>query len=139
MDTRQTSESSHGSRSKKIGASAHEMAPLENEDSMTRAPRVLDEVQDYEYTAYAFSNKKKWAILTVVALCQTSMSKFWLRRCWVVSLMYGRLQCCRVLQCHRPAQQALQSWRQHLHKCQDRHGLVLDPLWYWVRTVGALV
>ena len=76
VDARQTSGSSHGSHSKKPGASAREMAALDNQDP-TRAPRVLDEVVDYEYTAYAFSNKKKWAILTVVALCQTSMSKLW--------------------------------------------------------------
>jgi hypothetical protein len=57
------------------------MAPLDNSQSRAPAvdpntPRVLNEVEDYEYTAYAFSTKKKWAILTVVALCQTSMSKF---------------------------------------------------------------
>lgn len=34
----------------------------------------LDEVSGYEYTAYNFSDKKKWWILTVVALCQTSMN-----------------------------------------------------------------
>ncbi|KAF9735529.1 major facilitator superfamily transporter [Paraphaeosphaeria minitans] len=34
----------------------------------------LDEINGYEYTAYNFSNGKKWWILTVVALCQTSMN-----------------------------------------------------------------
>ncbi|KAJ4286257.1 hypothetical protein N0V90_013291 [Kalmusia sp. IMI 367209] len=34
----------------------------------------LNEVNGYEYTAYNFSTKKKWWILTVVALCQTSMN-----------------------------------------------------------------
>ncbi|KAF1970926.1 MFS general substrate transporter [Bimuria novae-zelandiae CBS 107.79] len=34
----------------------------------------LDEINGYEYTAYNFSKEKKWWILTVVALCQTSMN-----------------------------------------------------------------
>jgi len=34
----------------------------------------LDVINGYEYTAYNFSIKKKWWILTVVALCQTSMN-----------------------------------------------------------------
>lgn len=34
----------------------------------------LDEINGYKYTAYNFSNGKKWWILTVVALCQTSMN-----------------------------------------------------------------
>lgn len=34
----------------------------------------LDEMNGYEYTAYNFSPAKKWWILTVVALCQTSMN-----------------------------------------------------------------
>jgi hypothetical protein len=36
---------------------------------------ILSEVTDRKDTAYKFSTKKKWCILTVVALCQTSMSK----------------------------------------------------------------
>lgn len=36
---------------------------------------ILNEANAYEHTAYNFSNKKKWAVLTVVALCQTSMSE----------------------------------------------------------------
>jgi hypothetical protein len=36
----------------------------------------LNEANSIEYTAYSWSNRKKWAVLTVVALCQTSMSKF---------------------------------------------------------------
>tara|TARA_R110002003_G_scaffold288_14_gene18448 strand:+ start:17351 stop:17605 length:255 start_codon:yes stop_codon:yes gene_type:complete len=39
------------------------------------APLVLHEANALEHTAYNFSAKKKWAVLTVVALCQTSMSK----------------------------------------------------------------
>lgn len=38
------------------------------------AVEQLDEINGYEYTAYNFSNGKKWWILTVVALCQTSMN-----------------------------------------------------------------
>lgn len=37
-------------------------------------PRILNELNSHEKTAYHFSNRKKWAILTVVGLCQTSMS-----------------------------------------------------------------
>jgi hypothetical protein len=47
-------------------------------DSTSRSseePLVLNEANSAEHTAYAFSIKKKWWILTVVALCQTSMSK----------------------------------------------------------------
>lgn len=36
---------------------------------------ILNEVSNRKDTAYAFSVKRKWWILTVVALCQTSMSK----------------------------------------------------------------
>lgn len=36
---------------------------------------ILNEATNLKDTAYAFSTKKKWWILTVVALCQTSMSK----------------------------------------------------------------
>jgi len=39
------------------------------------APLKLNEVNSIEHTAYRFSSKKKWAVLTVVALCQTSMSE----------------------------------------------------------------
>ncbi|KAF1941555.1 multidrug transporter [Clathrospora elynae] len=38
------------------------------------APLKLDEANSVEHTAYMFSNKKKWWILIVVALCQTSMN-----------------------------------------------------------------
>ncbi|KAK7182214.1 hypothetical protein DPSP01_006935 [Paraphaeosphaeria sporulosa] len=34
----------------------------------------LNEINGYEYTAYNFSIGKKWWVLTVVALCQTSMN-----------------------------------------------------------------
>ena len=44
---------------------------LVDADGITR----LSETANVKDTAYAFSNKRKWWILTVVALCQTSMSK----------------------------------------------------------------
>jgi hypothetical protein len=34
---------------------------------------VLAEEDAFEKTAYAWSTKKKWTLLTVVAICQTSM------------------------------------------------------------------
>jgi hypothetical protein len=46
-------------------------APVDSSEPLT-----LSEANALEYTAYNFSNKKKWAVLTVVALCQTSMSKY---------------------------------------------------------------
>jgi len=39
----------------------------------------LSEATNIADTAYAFSTKYKWWILTVVALCQTSMSRFFPR------------------------------------------------------------
>lgn len=39
------------------------------------APLILTEGNALKHTAYNFSSRKKWAVLTVVALCQTSMSK----------------------------------------------------------------
>lgn len=47
-------------------------SPTPNADGLL----VLDEGNAYKHTAYNFSTRKKWAVLTVVALCQTSMSKF---------------------------------------------------------------
>jgi hypothetical protein len=43
---------------------------------ITNPVRVLNEVHDFDHTAYSWTTKKKWAVLTVVALCQTSMSKY---------------------------------------------------------------
>jgi len=39
------------------------------------AATTLTEANAVERTAYVFSAKRKWWILTVVGLCQTSMSK----------------------------------------------------------------
>ena len=35
---------------------------------------MLTEANSKKNTGYAFTNKRKWAILTVVGLCQTSMN-----------------------------------------------------------------
>ncbi|CAI6336829.1 unnamed protein product [Periconia digitata] len=43
-------------------------------ESNEKGPHVLDEIRDSEHTGWSFSTKKKWWILTVVALCQTSMN-----------------------------------------------------------------
>jgi hypothetical protein len=42
---------------------------------------MLTEANSVEKTGYKFTKKHKWAILTVVGLCQTSMSK------WLSSLL----------------------------------------------------
>jgi hypothetical protein len=36
--------------------------------------RILDEYEDFDKTANVWSGKKKWTLLTIVALCQTSMN-----------------------------------------------------------------
>ena len=51
----------------------------------------LNEVNAYEHTAYAFSRARKWWILTVVALCQTSMN-FVRGSCLLFSLYYFFLE-----------------------------------------------
>jgi hypothetical protein len=42
--------------------------------------RVLREEDAFEKLAYAWSDRKKWTLLTVVAICQTSESAFYLSR-----------------------------------------------------------
>ena len=41
---------------------------------LVNGKRVLRQEDAFHKTAYSWSNKKKWAILSVVALCQTSMN-----------------------------------------------------------------
>ena len=60
----------------KQAADAIEMVATHSRQAQPSGPLELNEVNAYEKTGYAFSNKKKWAILTVVGLCQTSMSKW---------------------------------------------------------------
>jgi hypothetical protein len=80
---RHHSEGSVGSE----GAGAKEAKSFENavpvDSNMTlkefsdpNGPLILTEANSIEHTAYTWSPKKKWAVLTVVALCQTSMSRF---------------------------------------------------------------
>ncbi|KAF2242474.1 MFS general substrate transporter [Trematosphaeria pertusa] len=45
-----------------------------NEPVLVNGKRVLREEDAFEKTAYAWSTRKKWILLTVVALCQTSMN-----------------------------------------------------------------
>lgn len=74
------SDSSHGS-GKTEGSGARKEAVskgLEVVPTNETGPLVLNEANAVEHTAYMFSTKKKWWILTVVALCQTSMSEFYL-------------------------------------------------------------
>ncbi|KAF2659301.1 MFS general substrate transporter [Lophiostoma macrostomum CBS 122681] len=50
--------------------------PVQTNDTtaLVDGKRVLREEDVFHKTAYAWSTKKKWAILSVVALCQTSMN-----------------------------------------------------------------
>ena len=54
-------------------------SPPRNSKVEFEGAEILDEINGYEYTAYNWSTKKKWWILTVVALCQTSMNFVCLR------------------------------------------------------------
>ncbi|ORY08753.1 putative MFS multidrug transporter [Clohesyomyces aquaticus] len=80
MDSRQTSGSgtpSGPSVSKEAAAiseSASNGSSNNNEPVYVNGKLVLQEEDAFEATGYAFSSKKKWWILTVVALCQTSMN-----------------------------------------------------------------
>ncbi|KAJ4291887.1 hypothetical protein N0V90_009784 [Kalmusia sp. IMI 367209] len=49
----------------------HSSAPATN---ILNGKRILTESDDFEKTAFAWSDRRKWTILTVVALCQTSMN-----------------------------------------------------------------
>jgi hypothetical protein len=73
---------SDGAGTKEAKSSSFEAAgPLDSNITSSTKPvnpngtLVLNEANSFEQTAYAWSTKKKWAVLTVVALCQTSMSK----------------------------------------------------------------
>lgn len=60
-----------GSRSIESTLQTRRTEAKEGDNSIT----ILNEATNLTDTAYAFSTKKKWWILTVVALCQTSMSE----------------------------------------------------------------
>jgi hypothetical protein len=72
------SEGAHAKEAKSFEDAVHVHSNMtsKEESSDLNAPLELTEANCIEYTAYAWSPKKKWAVLTVVALCQTSMSKF---------------------------------------------------------------
>ncbi|KAH7079148.1 major facilitator superfamily domain-containing protein [Paraphoma chrysanthemicola] len=67
-----TSAATDGSSAKEIRAISR--SPSSSTAIAADAPLVLNEANCLEHTAYNFSTKKKWAVLTVVALCQTSMN-----------------------------------------------------------------
>ncbi|KAF1841676.1 MFS multidrug transporter-like protein [Cucurbitaria berberidis CBS 394.84] len=65
------------SAGKKEATEGIEMVPTRSQSlppTNPDTPLTLDEANAVEHTAYMFSTKKKWWILTVVALCQTSMN-----------------------------------------------------------------
>lgn len=66
---------SSGSSGRKKTAENIEMIPTQNVETDGSGRFKLTELNCVEKTGYMFSTKKKWQILTVVALCQTSMSK----------------------------------------------------------------
>lgn len=49
--------------------------PPENsiDPELVNGKRILREEDAFEKTAYAWSTRKKWILLTIVAICQTSM------------------------------------------------------------------
>jgi hypothetical protein len=120
---------------KKAAADAIEMVPTRSTggEDESRGPLKLDEANSVEKTGYMFSTRKKWQILTVVALCQTSMS-MWLpcRFARAFELTRLRLQRGRLLERYRPSQRSLPSRKQPLHQRQGRNGLVFDPIWNWM-------
>jgi len=70
---------SNGPGAKEASSSAFEANHLgqsSTASTTTPGPLVLNEANAIEHTAYQWSSHKKWAVLTVVALCQTSMSKY---------------------------------------------------------------
>lgn len=68
-----TSSKRTNSKSSKVVVEPTE-TPISAMDMSSMDSRILDEIKDSEHTGWSFSTKKKWWILTVVALCQTSMN-----------------------------------------------------------------
>jgi hypothetical protein len=60
---------------KKEASDGIEMVPTNNRQVEPSGPLKLTEANSIEKTGYMFPTRKKWMILTVVGLCQTSMSK----------------------------------------------------------------
>lgn len=66
-------------RTKAHGGTVNRVRELRHASESSGAPTsgtrsVLTESNAFDNTAYAWSTKKKWTLLTVVALCQTSMN-----------------------------------------------------------------
>jgi hypothetical protein len=59
---------------KKEAGNAIELVPTQSQ-AQPSGPLKLTEANSVEKTGYEFTTRKKWLILTVVGLCQTSMSK----------------------------------------------------------------
>jgi hypothetical protein len=56
---------------------SHSLPPRNSDDpEFVNGKRVLREEDAFEKTAYAWSPRKKWMLLTIVAICQTSMLVF---------------------------------------------------------------
>ena len=68
-----TSSKRTNSKSSKVVVEPTE-TPISAMDMSSMDSKILDEIKDSEHTGWGFSTKKKWWILTVVALCQTSMN-----------------------------------------------------------------
>ncbi|KAF2259707.1 MFS general substrate transporter [Lojkania enalia] len=73
------SKTSSSDNSLKPNQGTEEIVPIRTRDvtptpSLVNGKLVLTEGNSYEKTAYAWSIRKKWTLLTVVALCQTSMN-----------------------------------------------------------------
>ena len=66
---------SSNSTSRKKPEDDIEMVPTRSAEAEVDVHFKLTETNCVEKTGYTFSTKKKWQILTVVALCQTSMSR----------------------------------------------------------------
>lgn len=96
-EARQLSDGSDGSGAKEARISSFEaIRPVRSSLSSTRAldanaPLILDEANAFKHTAYNFSTKKKWAVLTVVALCQTSMSKLNMKVIYFTRLIQAKI------------------------------------------------
>lgn len=106
-ESRHDSDTSAISTGHKVSVSEGiELVPTQTSSRFATDPRaqfVLSEANAIEHTAYSFSTTKKWWILTVVALCQTSMSKCVLSYWFILILTCViRLQRGSLLECHRP-------------------------------------
>lgn len=82
-----------GQRPRESGSeSSANTAETKSEGTVTNDGTIrLSEATNWKDTAYAFSAARKWQILTVVALCQTSMSTFSLVSFLLRIIIYANL------------------------------------------------